>query len=252
MSDCTIELDKNPGVYPFGVGETWKRFFQGCTEGHGTRSNHGVSEWPSVCRNQGGNWRPNQWGSSSLWPKIVYRGMGFLLVDAKKAFNENNQAGMLWKVWHLWLSGAPFVFNCYRHWSLLVLWNGNGTASIIHSRDGMMQGYHIAMISYGIGILPLIKTLKRAIPDGTQPWYADDSGALGTFARVETYIYSLTRQGLERGYHPELSKSVLIVRPENIEARKVFGRCHGFKVFRGARYLGGYIGDEESKHDWSR
>ena len=27
--------------------------------------------------------------------KIVYRGMGFLLVDAKKVFNKNNQAGML-------------------------------------------------------------------------------------------------------------------------------------------------------------
>ena len=27
MSDCTIELDKNPGVHPFGVGETWKLFF---------------------------------------------------------------------------------------------------------------------------------------------------------------------------------------------------------------------------------
>ena len=38
------------------------------------------------------------------------------------------------------------------------------------------------MIVYGIGILPIIKNLKREIPDVTQPCYADDAGALGTFA----------------------------------------------------------------------
>ena len=34
---------------------------------------------------------------------------------------------------------------------------------------------------------------------------------------------------------------------ENIEARKDFGTRHGFKVYMGARYLGGYIGDDNSK-----
>ena len=102
------------------------------------------------------------------------------------------------------------------------------------------------MIAYGIGILPLIKNLKRAIPDITQPCYADDSGALGTFAIIETYFDSLTRQGPGRGYHPEPTKSVLIVRPENLEAGKVFRARHGFRVCTGARYLGGYIGDKES------
>ena len=42
------------------------------------------------------------------------------------------------------------------------------------------------MIAYGIGILPLIKNLKREIPDVTQTWYADNNGALGIFARIET------------------------------------------------------------------
>ena len=44
------------------------------------------------------------------------------------------------------------------------------------------------MTSYGIGILPLIKNLKRAMPDVTHPWYADDAGDLGTFAKLETYF----------------------------------------------------------------
>ena len=44
------------------------------------------------------------------------------------------------------------------------------------------------MIAYRIGILPLIKNLMKAIPDVTQPWYADNSRSLGTFARLETYF----------------------------------------------------------------
>ena len=69
------------------------------------------------------------------------------------------------------------------------------------------------MIAYGIGILPLIKNLKWEIPDVTHPWYADDAGAVGTFARIETYFYLLAHQGPEWGYHSEPTKSILIVRP---------------------------------------
>ena len=32
----------------------------------------------------------------------------FLLLDTKKTFNEFNRIGMLWKVCHLWQSGARF------------------------------------------------------------------------------------------------------------------------------------------------
>ena len=45
---------------------------------------------------------------------------------------------------------------------------------------------------------------------------------------------------------------VLIVRPDNLEAEKMFGASHRFKVCTGVPYLGGYIGDNESKRDWLR
>ena len=125
-------------------------------------------------------------------------------------------------------------------------------ASCLHGRKGVMQGGTITMIAYEIGILPLIKNLKWEIPDVTQPWYADNAGSLGKFARLDTYFDSLTRQGLGRGYYPEPSKIVLIVRPENLEAGKVFRARHVFKVCTGARYLGGYIGDGDSKQYWLR
>ena len=73
-------------------------------------------------------------------------------------------------------------------------------ASILHSREGVTQGGPLAMITYRIRILPLIKNLKQAIPDVTQPWYADNAGALGTFTRLENYFDSLTHQGPGQGY----------------------------------------------------
>ena len=127
---------------------------------------------------------------------------------------------MLWTVRHLWPSGDRFVFNCYRHWSLLVFLNRNGEASFINSKVGVTQRDPLAMIACGIGILPHIKNLKREIPDITQPWYYNNTVALGTFVRLATYFDSLTHQVPGHEYYPEPSKNVLIVLPENIEAEK--------------------------------
>ena len=48
------------------------------------------------------------------------------------------------------------------------------------------------MIAYGIRILPLINNLIWEIPDVTYPWFTDDAGYLGAFARLETYFDLLT------------------------------------------------------------
>ena len=48
------------------------------------------------------------------------------------------------------------------------------------------------------------------------------------------------------------SKSELIVCLENLEAGNVFVARHGFKMCTGAHYIGGYIGDNMSKHDCMR
>ena len=72
------------------------------------------------------------------------------------------------------------------------------------------------------------------------------------FAKLETYFDLLTRQGPGRGYHTVPTKSVMTVRPDNPDSGKVFGVCHGFRVCMGVHYLGGYIGDDDSKSDWLR
>ena len=106
-------------------------------------------------------------------------------------------------VCHLWPSGDCFVFNCCYHWSLLIFRNGNGAAVFLHSREGMTQGDPLAMVAYGIGVLPPIKKMRVAYPDVTHPWYADDAGSLGTFNNIGLYFNSLKTFGQDCGYFPK-------------------------------------------------
>ena len=161
-----------------------------------------------------------------------------------------NQSIMLWRVCHLWPSGACFVFNCHRQQSYLIIRNRYGRDNIIHSREGVTKGDPLPMVDYGIGIIPLMKCLKLMFPDVTQPWYSDYYGALGTFDNLEKYFISLKRNGADRGYWLDPTKSITIMHPNNIKAGELSGQCHGSKVCTGALYLGGYIGDGKSKGDW--
>ena len=86
---------------------------------------------------------------------------------------------MLWDVRHEWPSGARFTYNCYRHWATLVVRNTkDGSGHFLHSKEGVTHGYPLAMIAYGIRVLPLIRVLRSDHPQVYQPWYADDAGVV--------------------------------------------------------------------------
>ena len=112
-----------------------------------------------------------------------------------------------------------------------------------------MQGCLLAIVYYGIGVLPLIKHLKAVYPDITQPRYSDDAGALGTFDNLDLYFNQLKRNSLVRDYYPDPTKRIMIVHHDNLKAGKLFGVHHGFKVCTDASYLGS-SGDDESKREW--
>ena len=80
--------------------------------------------------------------------------------------------------------------------------------------------------------------------DVMQPCYDDNAGALGKFDNLEKYFKSLKCNGPARGYYPDPTKIILSVHQKNLKARELFGRCRRFKVYTGARYLGGYIGND--------
>ena len=175
---------------------------------------------------------------------------GFLLVDARNAFNEGNRTAILWTVRHLWPSGARFAFNCYRHWAMLVIRGEAGEIDILFSKEGATQGDPLSMIIYGVGMLPLTRSLKRQCKDCIQPWYADDAAAGGKFTAIMSYYDLLCREGPGRGYFPEPTKSILVVKPQSVDRAKELFQHLGFKVVTGTRYLGGHIGDEAACTQW--
>ena len=98
-------------------------------------------------------------GIQAIWDaNLSMKNCSFLLVKAKKAFKKTNHIGILWVVRHLWPPRDHFVLNFYCHWSLLVLQNENGTAIFVHSvREGVIKGYPLDMVTYGIDVLPMIQ-----------------------------------------------------------------------------------------------
>ena len=91
---------------------------------------------------------------------------------------------MMWVVQHKWPSGAQFSFNCYLYWATLVTRAGDGIGNFLHIKEGVTQWDPLEIIAYGLGIIPLIRDLWAAHPGITQPWYADNAGAAGTFADI--------------------------------------------------------------------
>ena len=103
-------------------------------------------------------------------------------------------------------------------------------ASFICIREGMKLVDSLSVLNYVIGFLPMIKILKVAYHDITQPWYYDNTSALSAFDNIGSYFNSLKRFGPGCGYYPETLKIFLIVHLYNFGSRKDFGLRHEFKV----------------------
>ena len=148
-------------------------------------------------------------------------GHGFLLMDASNAFNALNRETALWNARILWPRCSRFLFNTYRGYAPLIV---AGTTELLFSSEGTTQGDPLAMLFYGVSLMPLIESLKGR-DKYLQTWYADDSGALGALENLVEWLSSLTEKGPKYGYYPEPSKSYLVVHPNFVEkAHQLFDR----------------------------
>ena len=118
------------------------------------------------------------------------------------------------------------------------------------SQEGVPQGDPLAMIAYGIGVLPLIREIRGAHTRVTQPWYSDDAGAGLKFMPILAHLRDLQERGLSRGHFPDPTKSILVVAPQNVSGAEEFFQGMGLKVVTGSRYLGGLIKDIEAEKIW--
>ena len=122
---------------------------------------------------------------------------GILLIDARNAFNEGNRKMMLCVARHEWPSGARFLFNLYRHHSVLIMRGETAKMTItLHSKEGVTQGCPLSMIGYAILILPLIKQLKSEHVNGDSIWCADDGNAIGNLDTINSFLNDYVKLAL--------------------------------------------------------
>ena len=211
MAGRLMAIDKMPGICPIGIGETWRRCIAKCVlKVAGTEAKEACGT-DQLCAGLEAAIEGGIHSVNHLW-KVhqMEEDWGFLLIDAANAFNEANRTGMLWTVRHKWPSGARFTFNCYRHWAVLMIRGNTGVAAFVFSKEGATQGDPLAMVVYGLGILPLIRQLKTEFPSVSQQWYADDAGAGAKFAEIRRQFTRLQEIGPAYGYFPEPTKNILV------------------------------------------
>ena len=75
----------------------------------------------------------------------------------------------------------------------------------------------MAMAMYAIGTLPLI---RRSNPSKLiqQVWYADDGSAGGSLSDLLNWWHQLSDLGPKFGYYPNARKSILLVKPDHLDA----------------------------------
>ena len=241
MAGRLVALDKCPGVRPIAVGESLRRII-GKSVCLAVKSDaEEVCQADQLCVGVKAGIEGAIHTLSDLFRDNKISGWGMLSIDAANAFNSFNRISALWNARVLWPRCSRFLFNSYRGWTPLIM---NGTTSHLYSKEGMTQGDPLAMYFYGIGTIPLIRSLQGR-DQLHQVWYADDASACGSLTTLHGWFTDLLESGPSFGYFPEPSKCVLVVDDQFMDEAKEVFKSFSITVKTSHRLLGGVIGDSE-------
>ncbi len=145
---------------------------------------------------------------------------GVLLVDARNAFNSLNRKAALHNIKYVCPEFSTYLINTYREPSRLHVAGGSED---LWSNEGATQGDNTAMEFYACSVSPLTRNVAEIQDPPKQVWYADDAAAGGKLNQLRKWWTHLCKEGPWYGYHPEPTKTVLIVK-EGLEeeAKKMF------------------------------
>ena len=170
---------------------------------------------------------------------------GHGLVDATNAFNTLNREVALRNILHLCPSLGRVLINTYRDGAQLYI-DGESIASA----EGTTQGDPLAMAMYALGVKPLIETMCT-VNEARQVWFADDCTTSGSVLQLSHWWEALLTYGPQYGYHPNATKTTLLVKPDYLEeARHLFKDTDINIVTDGACVLGTPIGSTSFVHSW--
>ena len=122
-----------------------------------------------------------------------------------------------------------FNVNYYRHHALLMVRLDNRyDGHLMASQEGFTQGEPLTMIFYDSVMLLLTIQLTVVVTTCLQHWYADNTTAGGIFDEIERVFILLQSKGLARGYFPNPTKSIMVVKPSMVEYAKARFNLLGF------------------------
>ncbi len=109
------------------------------------------------------------------------------------------------------------------------------------SQEGTTQGDPLAMAMYAIAITPLIYHLEDE--ETKQVWFADDATAGGYLTNLKSWWDRIVELGPDYGYHPNASKTWLIVKEGSLEEAMTLFEGTGVAITaEGRRHLVAAIG----------
>ena len=121
----------------------------------------------------------------------------------------------------------------------------------ITSSEDTTQGDLLAMAMYALAVKPLIGKLKSNALGVKQVWYADDATGAGTCDNLRMWWDGLQVHGACYGYHPNASKTHLVVKAEHIErARELFADTEINITAEGKRHLGAVVGSRSYTEEY--
>ena len=234
-----IPLDKCPGVRPIGVGEVPRRIIAKAIlriVGSDVEEAAGPLQ---VCAGQDGGCEAAVHAMRSVFQAPETEAV--LLVDATNAFNSINRKAALHNINVLCPPLAQVLINTYRVPVRLFITGGGEIAST----EGTTQGDPLAMAMYALAVTPLIDELRSRCPDVHQVWYADDATGASTCRNLRAWWNGLADLGPTFGYHPNASKTYLVVKEEHETcATQLFADTNVHITTHGKRHLGAALGSK--------
>jgi hypothetical protein len=236
-----IPLSKQPrGIRPIGIGEVLRRIIGKAVTFHLKPEIIDGAGPLQLSAGQEGGAEAAVHAMRTIFEQEECEGV--LFVDAANAYNSLNRTESLLQIRFICPEFSTYLINTYRIPCKLFVSGGKG--DYILSREGTTQGDNAASGFYSLGVTPLVQLLSDI--DCQQIWYADDAGAGGTLKLLKAWWDKINQHGPPLGYHPEASKSWLVVKPEfQSKAQEIFEGT-GVKITtEGRKYLGSPIGTKE-------
>ncbi len=116
----------------------------------------------------------------------------------------------LWNINNFCPTLSAVLTNTYREDIQLFI-----DGETLFSQEGTTQGDPLVVAMYAVAISPLIRHLEN---EGVkQVWFADDATAGGELSDLRTWWDCIVDLGPEYGYHPNASKTWLIVKESKLE-----------------------------------